>query len=228
MSSTATPGTTSPTQRARGRHPVVGVGVPRPVRGRAAARPDRPARRRSRSTSPPSAVELGGERGEPVGLVAAEVRDAAQPATARSASAATAATVGVSSPTSCRSTSTPASAAGPGARSARPVRRRPCSRTAPARGRIASPGWVVAAGQPGTVTSPPVTAAAARNTAALDRSGSIDPVPGRDRAGRDPPGVRLVRRRPRRRPCAASRTVISMCGSDGTGLPSWSTVTPLS
>ena len=45
----------------------------------------------------------------------------------------------------------------------------------------------MSAGQPATVTSPPVTAAAARNGAALDRSGSTDPVPGRDRPGRDPP-----------------------------------------
>src|SRR5206468_3167051 len=40
-------------------------------------------------------------------------------------------------------------------------------------GRSWSPGWVVAAGQPGTVTAPPVTSAAARNGAAPDRSGSI-------------------------------------------------------
>ena len=36
-----------------------------------------------------------------------------------------------------------------------------------------SPGWVVLRGQPGTVTSPPVTSAAAKNGAAPDRSGSM-------------------------------------------------------
>src|SRR3712207_8308071 len=34
------------------------------------------------------------------------------------------------------------------------------------------PGWVVSAGQSRTVTRPPVTSAAARNGAALERSGS--------------------------------------------------------
>ena len=37
---------------------------------------------------------------------------------------------------------------------------------------MASPGWVVVTGQCGARTVPPVTAAAARNGVALDRSGS--------------------------------------------------------
>src|SRR5262249_54845681 len=91
--------------------------------------------------------------------------------------------------------------------------------------RMASPAWVVAAGQPGTVTEPPVAAAAARYTAALDRSGSISQSraeigPGSTCHG-PAPGP------PTRTPCARSiRTVISMCGSDGTGLPPLCTVTP--
>ncbi len=39
--------------------------------------------------------------------------------------------------------------------------------------RNASPGWEVSSGQPGTLTRPPATRAAARNGAAFDRSGSI-------------------------------------------------------
>ncbi|SLJ01475.1 Uncharacterised protein [Mycobacteroides abscessus subsp. abscessus] len=37
---------------------------------------------------------------------------------------------------------------------------------------MTSPGWVVSRGQCGMLTEPPVTAAAARNGVALDRSGS--------------------------------------------------------
>ena len=87
---------------------------------------------------------------------------------------------------------------------------------APNRGsrwRSASPAWVVRSGQPGTVTRPPVTTAAARNGAALDRSGSIAQPPDVERPRLDPPGVR--RRRARRcAPAARSiATVMSMCGA---------------
>ena len=51
---------------------------------------------------------------------------------------------------------------------------------------------------------------------------------GRDRARCDRPAVRRRSRRPRRRARAACATVISMWGSDGTGLPSWRTSTPSS
>ena len=50
-------------------------------------------------------------------------------------------------------------------------------------------GWCPAASR-GTVTAPPVTAAAARNGVAFDRSGSTAQSRGRDRARLDPPGVR--------------------------------------
>ena len=100
-----------PDERARGGHPVVGVGPPRRSPAQR-GRPDRPGRRRSRSTSPPSAV---------ISVASAARRSVSWPrrcATPRSgdgpaASAARAATVGVSSLTSCRSTSTPARVSGP-------------------------------------------------------------------------------------------------------------------
>ena len=56
---------------------------------------------------------------------------------------------------------------------------------------MASAGCVLTDGQPVTRTLPPLTTAAERNGTALDRSGSIDPVPGRDWAGAHPPAVGL-------------------------------------
>ena len=76
MSSTSTPGTRRPDDRARGGHPVVVVGVEPPAvqgRGRDAQAVLGLGHLRA------EAVELGGERGEPVGLVAADVGDAADP-----------------------------------------------------------------------------------------------------------------------------------------------------
>jgi hypothetical protein len=70
------------------------------------------------------------------------------------------------------------------------------------------------------VTSPPVTAAAARNTAALDRSGSTT----QSRARIGPGATRQAFGSESSTSTPASRsiaTVMSMCGSDGTGLPSW-------
>ena len=61
-----------------------------------------------------------------------------------------------------------------------------------------------ARGQPGIVTSPPVTSAAARNGAALDRSGSMCQSRPGERAGLDRATRSASRRRPRRRPRAAS------------------------
>ena len=120
--------------------------------------------------------------------MAADVRDPAQPGRA-GRERGEGGDVGVSSPTSCRSTSTPARMSGPAdGQPGRPGhdRRADCSSTAGSR---RPAGWC-ARGQPATVTSPPVTAAAARNGAALDRSGSTA-SPGPDRAGRDPPDVGL-------------------------------------
>lgn len=119
---------------------------------------------------PAEARDLGRERGQAVGLVAAQVRDAAQTA-GESAIAARAAMVGASSPASWRSTSiprtspVPVTAMTPSVSSARP----PIAVRSSA---IMAPGWVVAAGQPGTRTVPPTTRAAARNGPAFDRSGS--------------------------------------------------------
>ena len=69
---------------------------------------------------------------------------------------------------------------------------------------MVSAGCTLAGGQPVMRTVPPVTTAAARNGTALDRSGSIVPVPRGDRARGDPPPVGLRRRRRRRRRRAAS------------------------
>src|SRR3712207_2973033 len=76
------------------------------------------------------------------------------------------------------------------------------------------PGWVVSAGQSRTVTRPPVTSAAARKGAALDRSGSSTS----SRAATGPGGTRQPRSvrttsTPRSR---SDSTVISTCGIDGT------------
>ena len=89
------------------------------------------------------------------------------------------------------------------------------------------PGWVVDSGQSRTVTVPPVTAASARNGAALERSGSM-----RWSQGLTGPGAtahRFASESSTSTPCSRSiATVISMCGRDGTGLPSWRTSTPAS
>ena len=93
--------------------------------------------------------------------------------------------------------------------------------------RTKSPPWVVYCGQPGTCTRPPVTSAAARNWAALDRSGSTCT----SRALTSLGSTRQVWTSPSSTTTPASRsvsTVISMCGRLGTALPSWCTVTPSS
>ena len=74
---------------------------------------------------------------------------------------------------------------------------------------------------------PPVSAAAARNGVAFDRSGSIT----QSRAVIGPGSTRQVLASESSTSTPASRsmaTVISMCGSEGTGFPSWCTVIPLS
>ena len=88
----------------------------------------------------------------------------------------------------------------PGRGRARP--RRPSRRGCRAARRRA---WVVCCGQPGTCTRPPVTRAAARNGAALDRSGSTCDVEGVDLARARPARCARRRRRRRRRRRAASR-----------------------
>ena len=97
--------------------------------------------------------ELGRQRGEPVGLVAAEVRDAAQVRRARRPAAQSAASAGVSSPTSCRSSVDPAAAcplAGDGEPGVR-ERDRGAHRARGCRA-ATSPAWVVERGQSRTVT----------------------------------------------------------------------------
>ncbi len=82
--------------------------------------------------------------------------------------------------------------------------------------RSPSPGWVLAAGQPGTVTVPPVSSAAARNGAALDRSGSIT----RSRARSTPGWTRHTSAPSSSTLPPDSRTIatdMAMCGSDGSG-----------
>ena len=90
--------------------------------------------------------------------------------------------------------------------------------------RMASPGWVVLAGQRLMVTRPPVTAAAARKGVALDRSGSM--VHSRPAIG---PGctVHVFSPESTRTPaCRSMPTVISTCGMEGRGAPLWVTVMP--
>ena len=140
-----------------------------------------------------------------------------------SASAASAASTGVSSLTSRRSASSRAIVPGAGDASAR--RRRGVTVGAHARraGRAARrpAGWSPPASA-ARVTVPPVTSAAARNGAALDRSGSTTRSPAGDGAGRDPPYARLGRLGVDAGRRAARASVMSMCGCDGTGsAPVW-------
>ena len=118
-----------------------------------------------------------------------------------------------------------------------PVKVRPRSRRArscrPSRVKIsrsASPGWVVRAGQSGIVTRPPVTSAAARNGAALERSGST--VRSRPSSG---PGRPATRGSP---PVSGSSTWAPTVAQHGdghpdvrharaAGAPVWRTSTPL-
>ncbi len=142
------------------------------------------------------------------------------------ASAQTAASTGASSPASCRSASRPPMVPVP-------CRSRPSASrltSAPIRASSAgkaAPAWEVRAGHPGIRTRPPVTTPAARNAAALDRSGSTTHSgamgrPGstthsdRTESSTDTPAARSI--------C----TVIRMCGPDGTGGPSCRTRSPLS
>ena len=143
-----------------------------------------------------------------------------------SARAHSAASTGVSSPTSCRSASSPSRRPWPVTVSPASVR----STVQPiraSRSRRTSPACVVDRGQSRTVTLPPVVAASARNGAALDRSGSI-----RWSTGSTGPGAtrhRLGSASSTSTPCSRSMaTVMSRWGCDGTGLPSWSTSTPWS
>ena len=177
------------------------------------------------STSPPRAVSS---------VARAARRSVSWPrrwATPRSrdgvaASAATAAIVGVSSPTSCRSTSTPVRVPGPRTTSPSEVGTTVapnCSST----GRMPDPGLGGALGPAGD-----------RDLPAGDRRGGEEhrrvrqvrfhrPVAAGDRARRDAPrvDVGVVDLHAGGRSIA---TDMSMCGSDGTGLPSWTTVTPFS
>ena len=127
----------------------------------------------------------------------------------------TAASTGASSPTSPRSRSMPSHPSGAGDR--QPPRCR-APRSAPNRGsrwRSASPAWVVRSGQPGTVTLPPVTTAAARKAAALDRSGSTYSRPTCEGARLDPPRAGRPRARRSRRRTAASPRSCRCAAPDG-------------
>lgn len=92
---------------------------------------------------------------------------------------------------------------------------------------ICAPGWVVWSGQSGMETSPPVAAAAATNAAALERSGSIR----QSTAATGPGTTRHVFATPASTVTPAVRSisiVMSMCGWEGTGFPTWWMVTPAS
>ena len=75
MSSTSTPAHAQPDDGTGRRHPVVGVGPPHPAVQRLGG--DHQAVGRLLAL-PAEAVDLGGQRGQPVGFVAAKMRDAAQ------------------------------------------------------------------------------------------------------------------------------------------------------
>ena len=95
--------------------------------------------------------------------------------------------------------------------------------------RIASAGCSDAAGQSRMVTEPPVTSAAARNGPALDRSGSTVKSPRFSRPGSTRQESGSLAAAPASTVAPASRsirTVISMCGSEGTGGPECRTATP--
>ena len=90
------------------RHPVVGVGVEQAAVQRRRAQLEAVGVLGDVGAEP---AQLGGEGGQPVGLVAADVRDPAEVRRA-AARAHSAATTGVSSPTSCRSASMPVEPSG--------------------------------------------------------------------------------------------------------------------
>ncbi len=101
--------------------------------------------------------------------------------------------VGVSSPASCRSRSTPRIAPVPVTASTSPSSRV----VAPIRSRMPgsrAPGWVVRAGHPGTRTVPPATSAAAQERAGVGQVRLDAHVPGGDRPRGDLPqrGPRVV------------------------------------
>ena len=141
--------------------------------------------------SPPRRVDLGAQRGQPVGLVAAQMGDTGQPRHR----------AGRGQRGQRRHRRAPARRRRAGRRRSPGSRRRPAtsryesvmahSRSDQLRGssRMVSAGCTLTVGQPAMRTVPPVTAAAARNGTEFDRSGSIGPVPRRDRAGLHPPLV---------------------------------------
>ena len=158
-----------------------------------------------------------------------------------SATAAAAVSTGVSSLTSRRSAVMPRTLPPPVTVSPSA----PTSHRAPIRvstSRIAPAACRLSRGQPGMVTVPPVTSAAARNGPALDRSGSTVTDPRSSRPGRtrqasgrapepspDPPEPGPDPSSATSAPAAWSmRTVMAMCGAEGTGGPSCRTSMPSS
>jgi hypothetical protein len=142
-----------------------------------------------------------------------------------SARAASAASTGTSSPTSRRSSSRPWREPVP-----RTVRVPFSWRVAPpirlSRSGRAMPGWVLPVGQCGIATDPPATRAAARNGAALDRSGSMS----RSSRARGPGSTRHSAGAvcAASTPAAVSRAIdMATWGSDGTGPPTCRTVRPV-
>ena len=176
--------------------------------GRAARRPGPSGGRRRSATAPAEQpgmdgqavvglvdvaaepLQLGGQRGQPVGLVARGCGRCRAGGWCRRPARRRRRPPGSARWPRRRSRSTPWSWSVP--RTVRPRSSKLASAPNAVRtSRIASPGWSVDPGQCGTVTAPPVMAAAARNGAALDRSGSIVTSRGGDRPGRDHPAVGL-------------------------------------
>ena len=218
------PGHGQPEQGAGGGHPVVGVRrEPAPVQW---ARADHQAVVGLGDVAA-QRVELVGERGEPVGLVPAQVRDAPQRRRRVGQRGQSRPAIGVSSPASCRSTSMPVTSPEP-----RTVSPSCCRLTsapiASRRSRSASPAWVVALRPVGHRDPPTGDQRGGEERRGVGQVGLDLDVEGADRSRLHRPGVSAWRRRPARRCRAASARSSSMCGGLGTGAPTWWTVTPAS
>ena len=175
----------------------------------------------------PSRAELLGQRGEPVGLLPAQVGDPAQPG--RGVGEKRDGREGRNGlPVVAQIEIDPVQPLRPGDLELT-VQRSPRSgsRTPAADSGSSRPGCVVPAGHPASRTRPPVTAAAARNADALERSGSMTYA-----VARSPPGATVQLPGSESSTVApASRsiaTVMARCGADGTRPPAARTVSPSS
>ena len=223
MSSTCDARHAQADDRARGGHAVVVVGAESPAVQGSPARCAARRRSRSRRAEP---AELGGEGGEAVGLVPADVRDAADPRRGRREGRESGDRGGqLRRVVQVDVDADELTAADDGeARSGRAGRRRPSCRGSRAAGR--RPGWCAAASR-ARAPCRPRRGPQRRTGPALERSGSTDTSSAliSDGSTRHVLGSLSSTIAPASRSVS---TVIRMWGSLGTGLPSWCTVTPSS